>query len=134
MAVDVLQCFPANWLVEAERDSKCGFRFARITSPSSDRLFGMNESRSGVYVGMYDEKANPHTSYHADGLHHIKITHRGKELVIFEEQRKPITLISGNQSIITHGASYTDSTMDRLPQLDGARRETAVGKGRRGQS
>lgn len=53
------------------------------------QIVWLNESRSVVYVGMYDEKANPHTSYHADGLHHVKITQQGKELVIFEEQRKP---------------------------------------------
>jgi hypothetical protein len=75
---------------------------------------------------MYDENANPHASYHADGRHHVKITRRGKELVMFEEQRKRITSISGYQSIITHGAFYTDPIMDRLPQLDSNRKETAI--------
>jgi len=90
------------------------------------QIVWLNESRSGVYVGMYDERANPHTSYHADGRHHVKITQQRKELVIFEEQRKPITSISGNESIITHGAFYTDEIMDRLPQLDSKRKETAI--------
>jgi hypothetical protein len=90
------------------------------------QIVWLNESRSGVYVGMYDETANPHASYHADGRHHVKITRRGKELVMFEEHRKPITSISAYESIITHGAFYSDEIMDRLPQLDINRKETAV--------
>ena len=42
---------------------------------------------------------------------------------MFEEQRKRITSISGYQSIITHGAFYTDPMMDRLPQLDSNRKD-----------
>ena len=45
---------------------------------------------------------------------------------MFEEHRKPITSISAYESIITHGAFYSDEIMDRLPQLDINRKETAV--------
>jgi hypothetical protein len=95
------------------------------------KLVWLNESRAGVYVGMYDEKKNPHTSYHADGRHQTKITLGGKEIEVFREHRKPITSISGHQQIMGHGAFYADSTMRRLPQFESSK-ETAfvlIGRG-----
>ena len=74
---------------------------------------------------MYDEKDDPHTSYHADGRHHTKIIRGGKELEIFREQREPITSISKYQQIIGTGAFYADNTMRRLPQFENESKETA---------
>jgi hypothetical protein len=89
------------------------------------KLVWLNESRAGVYVGMYDEKDNPHTSYHADGRHQSKMTLGGKEVEVFREQRKSITSISGYQQIISHAAFYADNTMRRLPQFESESKETA---------
>jgi hypothetical protein len=89
------------------------------------KLVWLNESRAGVYVGMYDEEDDPHTSYHANGRHQTKIIRGGKEFEIFREQREPITSISGYQSIITTGAFYADKTMRRLPQFESESKETA---------
>jgi hypothetical protein len=89
------------------------------------KLVWLNESRAGVYVGMYDEKKNPHTSYHADGRHQTKITLGGKKVEVFREHRKPITSISGHQQIMGHAAFYADSTMRRLPQFESESKETA---------
>ena len=89
------------------------------------KLVWLNESRAGVYMGMYDEKKNPHTSYHASGRHHTKITLGGKEMELFREQREPIRSISTYQQIMGHGAFYADKTMRRLPQFESESKETA---------
>src|SRR5438270_13060256 len=87
------------------------------------KLVWLNESRAGVYVGMYDEKKNPHTSYHADGRHHTKITFGGKEVEVFQKLREPIKSISKYQEIIGTGAFYADDTMQRLPQFESESKE-----------
>jgi hypothetical protein len=89
------------------------------------KLVWLNESRAGVYVGMYDENKNPHTSYHADGRHQTKITVRGQEIEIFREERRSITSISGYQQIMGHGAFYGENTMRRLPEFESEPKETA---------
>jgi len=89
------------------------------------KLVWVNESRAGVYVGRYDEKKNPHTSYHADGRHQTKITVGGKEVEVFREQRESIASISKYQQIISHGAFYAENTMRRLPQFESESKETA---------
>jgi len=89
------------------------------------KLVWLNESPAGVYVGLYDEKDDPHTSYHADGRHHTKIIRGGKELEIFREQREPIASIPTYQQIISSGAFYADKTMRRLPHFESGSKETA---------
>jgi len=89
------------------------------------KLVWLNESRAGVYVGMYDKAANPHASYHADGTHHMKIVHRGTEVTSFQEQKLPICSIPTYHSILGHGAFYEDSTMSQLPEFRTTPKETA---------
>ena len=81
------------------------------------KLVWLNESRAGVYVGMYDKSANPHASYHADGTHHLKIVHRGEEVTPFQEQKLPICSIPTYHSILGHTAFYEDSTMSQPAQV-----------------
>src|SRR5437667_9806667 len=95
------------------------------------KLVWLNESSAGIYVGMYDEKHDPHTSYHVDGRHHTKITRGEEEVEIFGEQSEPITSISKYQKIMSTGAFYAENTMKRLPQFEKEWIETASGmKGR----
>ncbi len=89
------------------------------------KLVWLNESPAGVYVGLYDEKDDLHTSYHADGRHHTKIIRGGEEIEMFREQHKPIASISGYQQIIGTGAFYADKTMRRLPQFESESKEAA---------
>jgi hypothetical protein len=89
------------------------------------KLVWLNESPAGVYVGLYDEKDDPHTSYHADGRHHTRITRGGKEVEISREQGEPIASIARYQQIIGTGAFYADNTMRRLPQFESESKETA---------
>lgn len=109
------------------RVSGCEMRAFVCTDYDSTirKLVWLNESSAGIYVGMYDEKHDPHTSYHVDGRHHTKITRGEEEVEIFREQREPITSISKYQQIIGTGAFYVDNTMRRLPQFENESKETA---------
>jgi hypothetical protein len=96
------------------------------------KLVWLNESSAGVYVGLYDEKDDPHTSYHADGRHHTKLTRGGNEIEVFRAQHQPIASIARYQQIISTGAFYADKTMHRLPQYESGSKETAfvlIGRG-----
>jgi hypothetical protein len=96
------------------------------------KLVWLNESSAGVYVGLYDEKDDPHTSYHADGRHHTKLTRGGNEIEVFRAQHQPIASIATYQQIISTGAFYADKTMHRLPQFVSGSKETAfvlIGRG-----
>jgi hypothetical protein len=89
------------------------------------KLVWVNESPAGVYVGLYDEKDDPHTSYHADGRQHTKLIRGGKEIELHREQHEPIVSILTYRQIIGTGAFYADKTMHRLPQFQSESKETA---------
>jgi hypothetical protein len=81
------------------------------------KLIWITENRTGVSAGICETPTNPHATYHVDGTHHHKLTHRGRTLKVFPEKKTPIRNIKGQEQLLGTAAFYVEDTMKRLPEF-----------------
>ena len=78
------------------------------------RLVWLTEFKSGVSVGLYNGKSDPHATYHTDGTFQHKITTSRGVVCIQDSKKKPALVeITQKEQLLNTSVEYNDVIMSR---------------------